>query len=142
MSSAVGKHFVFHCAPSARDFLLAKGPTSKFGARHLKRSIERHLVFPLSSLLATGQIEFGDLVTVDFDPETLEADVPEGEPRRAGEDRNETRIGSRLVGRGKTLWVVKIMSARGISILQTGVFCWSQSCKLAQCPGFWGSRAA
>ena len=70
MSSAVSRQFVFKCAASARDFLLEKGTDSKFGARHLKRSIERHLVFPLSSLLATGQIEFGDLVTLQFDPET------------------------------------------------------------------------
>ena len=39
----------------------------KFGARHLQRSIERHLVFPLSNLIATQQSQFGDLVTVDFD---------------------------------------------------------------------------
>ena len=39
----------------------------KFGARHLKRSIERHLVFPMSNLLATDQIQLGDLITVDFD---------------------------------------------------------------------------
>jgi ATP-dependent Clp protease ATP-binding subunit ClpA len=68
-SSAVNRHFVFQCARSARDFLLEEGTDSKFGARHLKRSIERHVVFPLSSLLATGQIELGDLVTLDFDPE-------------------------------------------------------------------------
>lgn len=67
MSSAVSQHFVFTCSPSARDFLLEEGTDSKFGARHLKRAIERHLVFPLSSLLATGQIEYGDLVTVHFD---------------------------------------------------------------------------
>src|SRR2546426_723541 len=70
MSSAVSRQFVFKCSRSARDFLLEEGTDSKFGARHLKRSIERHLVFPLSSLLATGQIEFGDLVTLDLDQET------------------------------------------------------------------------
>jgi ATP-dependent Clp protease ATP-binding subunit ClpB len=70
ISSAVSRHFVFTCAPSARDFLLEEGTDSKFGARHLKRAIERHLVFPLSSLLATGQIEFGDLVTLQFDRDT------------------------------------------------------------------------
>jgi ATP-dependent Clp protease ATP-binding subunit ClpA len=70
MSSAVSRQFVFNCTPSARNFLLAEGTDSKFGARHLKRSIERHLVFPLSNLLATGQIELGDLVTVSYDAES------------------------------------------------------------------------
>ena len=69
MSSAVTRQFVFSCTPSARDFLLQEGTDSRFGARHLKRSIERYLVFPLSNLLATEQIEFGDRVIIDCDPE-------------------------------------------------------------------------
>jgi ATP-dependent Clp protease ATP-binding subunit ClpB len=72
MSSAVSRQFVFRCAPSARDFLLEEGTDSRCGARHLKRSIERHLVFPLSNLLATGQIDLGDLVTIDHDAEDSE----------------------------------------------------------------------
>lgn len=66
MSAADGQ-FVFQCTEDARDFLLREGTDPKFGARHLKRAIERHLVFPLSNLLATQQIQLGDLVTVDFD---------------------------------------------------------------------------
>jgi ATP-dependent Clp protease ATP-binding subunit ClpB len=70
MSAAVSHQFVFNCTPDARNFLLEEGTDSKFGARHLKRSIERHVVFPLSNLLATGQIELGDLVTIDYATET------------------------------------------------------------------------
>ncbi len=62
-----GRQFVFRCTSTARDFLLREGTDMKFGARHLKRSIERHLVFPISNLLATDQIQLGDLITVDFD---------------------------------------------------------------------------
>jgi ATP-dependent Clp protease ATP-binding subunit ClpA len=62
-----GHQFVFRCTEPARDFLLQEGTDMKFGARHLKRSIERHLVFPMSNLLATQQIALGDLITVDFD---------------------------------------------------------------------------
>lgn len=58
--------FVFACTLAAREFLLREGTDDKSGARHLKRAIERHLVFPLASLLATHQITLGDLVTVDF----------------------------------------------------------------------------
>jgi ATP-dependent Clp protease ATP-binding subunit ClpA len=64
-----GEQFVFKCTLSARDFLLREGTDAKYGARHLKRAIERHLVFPLSNLIATHQIGLGDLVTVDFDGE-------------------------------------------------------------------------
>jgi ATP-dependent Clp protease ATP-binding subunit ClpB len=69
-SSATEKQFVFECTDAARDFLLREGTDTQFGARHLKRAIERHLVFPLSNLLATGQIALGDLLIVDCDPET------------------------------------------------------------------------
>src|SRR5438128_12656364 len=65
LSSAVTRQFVFRCTPGARDFLLEEGTDSRFGARHLKRSIERHLVFPLSNLLATDQVDLGDLVKID-----------------------------------------------------------------------------
>jgi ATP-dependent Clp protease ATP-binding subunit ClpB len=68
--TATGSQFVFKCTEPARDFLLREGTDTKFGARHLKRAIERHLVFPLSNLLATHQIELGDLITVDFDAES------------------------------------------------------------------------
>jgi ATP-dependent Clp protease ATP-binding subunit ClpA len=67
ISATDGRQFVFHCTMEARDFLLREGTDIKFGARHLKRSIERHLVFPISNLLATEQIQLGDLITVDFD---------------------------------------------------------------------------
>jgi ATP-dependent Clp protease ATP-binding subunit ClpB len=70
MSSAGTQQFIFQCAPGARDFLLREGVDTKSGARHLKRSIERHLVFPLSNLIATGQVGLGDLIRIDFDPET------------------------------------------------------------------------
>jgi ATP-dependent Clp protease ATP-binding subunit ClpA len=59
--------FVFELTPGAREFLLAEGTDLKYGARHLKRAIERNVVYPLASLLATGQIGLGDVVMIDFD---------------------------------------------------------------------------
>src|SRR2546429_2885657 len=40
-------HFVFRATQAAKDFLLREGTDLKYGARHLKRAIERHLVYPL-----------------------------------------------------------------------------------------------
>ena len=68
MTSVGERQFVFRCTQPAREFLLREGIDMKFGARHLKRSIERHLVFPLSNLIATSQIRLGDLIVVDYDP--------------------------------------------------------------------------
>jgi ATP-dependent Clp protease ATP-binding subunit ClpA len=41
--------------------------TLKYGARHLKRAIERHVVHPLANLLATDQVALGDVITIDRD---------------------------------------------------------------------------
>jgi ATP-dependent Clp protease ATP-binding subunit ClpB len=64
---AAGAHqFVFNCTPQVKNFLLAEGTDPKYGARHLKRAIEKHLVFPLANLVATGQVKLGDFVRVDM----------------------------------------------------------------------------
>ncbi len=63
---SAGTKFIFQCSDKARDLLLREGIDFKYGARHLKRAIERFLVYPLSNLVATGQIGLGDLVNVDL----------------------------------------------------------------------------
>jgi ATP-dependent Clp protease ATP-binding subunit ClpA len=62
---SAGTKFIFQCSDTAKDMLLKEGIDFKYGARHLKRAIERFLVYPLSNLVATGQVGLGDLVTVD-----------------------------------------------------------------------------
>lgn len=69
MQSA-GTKFIFQCSNNAKNTLLTEGIDFKYGARHLKRSVERHLVVPLSNLVATSQIGLGDLVFVDLDRQT------------------------------------------------------------------------
>jgi ATP-dependent Clp protease ATP-binding subunit ClpB len=59
--------FLFRVTPDGRDFLLQEGTDQRYGARHLKRAIERHVVYPLANLLATDQVNLGDLVCIDWD---------------------------------------------------------------------------
>ena len=59
--------FVFSCTDPVKKFLLQEGTDLKYGARHLKRAIERHLVFPLANLVATAQVKLGDFIRVDFE---------------------------------------------------------------------------
>ena len=66
-SSASGAPFVFSLTEPAKDYLLRMGTDMKYGARHLKRAIDRNLVHPLSNLIATDQVRGGDLIRVDFD---------------------------------------------------------------------------
>jgi ATP-dependent Clp protease ATP-binding subunit ClpA len=63
------RHFVFNLTDRAKDYLLEQGTDMKYGARHLKRAIERLLVQPLSNLIATEQVRGGDLIRVDYEPQ-------------------------------------------------------------------------
>src|SRR6266404_178714 len=71
--------FVFTCTQRVKDFLLKEGTDMNYGARHLKRAIERHLVFPLANLVATGQVKLGDFVRVDLLGESKLTFVKEAE---------------------------------------------------------------
>jgi len=66
LETAKGR-FLFRVTPAARQFLLKEGMDMKYGARHLKRAIERHIVYPLASLLATEQVAIGDVLSIDWD---------------------------------------------------------------------------
>jgi ATP-dependent Clp protease ATP-binding subunit ClpB len=61
--------FLFRVTTSGREFLLQEGTDQRYGARHLKRAIERHVVYPLANLLATDQVQLGDLVCIDWNRE-------------------------------------------------------------------------
>ena len=63
-SAAASEPFQLEVAEGARKLLLREGTDSTFGARHLKRAIERLLVQPLSNLMASGQIQRGDCIHV------------------------------------------------------------------------------
>jgi ATP-dependent Clp protease ATP-binding subunit ClpB len=68
MASTVNQ-FVFSCTSKVKSFLLHEGTDPKYGARHLKRAIERHIVFQLANLVATGQVKLGDFIRIDLSPE-------------------------------------------------------------------------
>jgi ATP-dependent Clp protease ATP-binding subunit ClpB len=57
--------FVFSCTAGVKQYLLQEGTDAKYGARHLKRSIEKNVVFPLANLVATSQVKLGDFIRID-----------------------------------------------------------------------------
>jgi ATP-dependent Clp protease ATP-binding subunit ClpA len=64
-----GGRFILRYTDRAKQFLLEEGTNAKYGARPLKRTIERSVVLPLSNLIATRQINEGDIVLVDLEQE-------------------------------------------------------------------------
>src|SRR2546426_9974231 len=89
LNSATATPFVFSLTEAAKDYLLHEGTDMKYGARHLKRAIDRALVEPLSNLIATGQVRGGDSIWVDFNPAlgclTFYRDGEDGEDMPADE---------------------------------------------------------
>ena len=59
--------FVLRVTRPAKHFLLQEGMDKRYGARHLKRALERHLVRPLANLLATEQVQPGDRLCINWD---------------------------------------------------------------------------
>ena len=65
IAGAVGQnHFTFRCTPEIKQWLLREGTDPKYGARHLKRVIEKNIVYGLANLVATGQVKGGDCVSI------------------------------------------------------------------------------
>src|ERR1019366_8274888 len=95
--------FLFRVTPAARRFLLQEGTDMKYGARHLKRAIEKFVVYPLANLLATEQIRFGDMLVVDWDGKSTHLSFQkEGEgavvPAAAKSTRSAAAAGAKATG--------------------------------------------
>jgi hypothetical protein len=77
LASANQKNFVFSLSEESKGYLLEQGTDERYGARHLKRSMERLLVQPISNLLATDQIQTGDWIRVELEAPAEAGAAPE-----------------------------------------------------------------
>src|SRR6476660_6226905 len=68
VSDSTTRPFWFRMTDNGREFLLEEGTDQRYGARHLKRAIERYLVSPLARLLGTEQLRAGDFLLIDRHP--------------------------------------------------------------------------
>jgi ATP-dependent Clp protease ATP-binding subunit ClpA len=68
ISDSTARPFLFRMTNKGRQFLLEEGTDQRYGARHLKRAIERYVVSPLARLLATEQVRPGDVLLIDRHP--------------------------------------------------------------------------
>jgi len=69
-TATAGKPFLINVTDSAKKLLLTQGIDLRYGARPLKRAIERLLVHPLSNLMASGQIQHHDRIRVTHNGES------------------------------------------------------------------------
>src|SRR5580693_2248812 len=68
VSDSTARPFFFQITNKGRQFLLQEGTDQRYGARHLRRAIERYVVSPLARLLATAQVGAGDVLIIDRHP--------------------------------------------------------------------------
>ena len=66
--SALGFSLVI--TDAAKDFIASKGYDVQFGARPLKRAIQKYLEDEMAELIIRATVEQGDRLTVDFDAES------------------------------------------------------------------------
>src|SRR5690606_23899364 len=67
MGRRIGDHV--HLTPGAIEFLVEQGYDQSYGARPLKRAIQRWIEDPLSERILAGDFSAGDEVEVDVAPE-------------------------------------------------------------------------
>ena len=64
-----GLGFSLVITDAAKDFIASKGYDVQFGARPLKRAIQKYLEDEMAELIIRATVEKGDKITVDFDAE-------------------------------------------------------------------------
>ncbi|MDH3744623.1 MAG: AAA family ATPase [Acidobacteriota bacterium] len=67
-----GMPLLIKLSDAARELLIDSGTNLRFGARPLRRAVERELVGPLSRLIAGATLEKGDVVHVEREEDRLE----------------------------------------------------------------------
>ncbi len=67
VNAGTTEEFTLILTHRAKEVLFSEGIDYRYGARHLKRAIERLLVYPLSSPTAPKQLRLGDVVVIDVD---------------------------------------------------------------------------
>ena len=68
---------------AARAWLARVGYDPVFGARPLKRAIQREVETPVARLIVAGQVRDGDTVRVDVAGDALRVEAVAGAPREA-----------------------------------------------------------
>ena len=88
--------YSFEITEAAKDYIASKGYDQQFGARPLKRAIQKYLEDPMAELIINSELLAGDTIAVDYDKEadkivttvkhpepTPEAEKPEAPEEKA-----------------------------------------------------------
>jgi len=90
------RHLTLHIGDDVKDFLAEQGYDSEYGARPMRRTIQRYLEDPLSSLIIKGEVRDGAELgaTLDIAAKEVRFHILEGSPNSGGEKKEEVLAGS------------------------------------------------
>jgi ATP-dependent Clp protease ATP-binding subunit ClpC len=77
---------------SARDFIVEKGYDSQFGARPLKRAIQKYVEDPLAEHIISANLNEGDSINLSYNSESseIEVKITKARKKKKSEDTSES----------------------------------------------------
>ncbi|HET8962375.1 MAG TPA: ATP-dependent Clp protease ATP-binding subunit, partial [Chitinophagales bacterium] len=84
-----GLGYTIKVSDEAKDFISDKGYDSQFGARPLKRAIQKYLEDPLAEEIIKANLSEGDVIDVDFDKEKEEIKIKVNKPKAKKSKKEE-----------------------------------------------------
>jgi ATP-dependent Clp protease ATP-binding subunit ClpC len=78
-----GLGYTIRVSDEAKDFISDKGYDVQFGARPLKRAIQKYLEDPLAEEIIRSNLSEGDIIDVDFDKEKEEIRIKTLKPKES-----------------------------------------------------------
>ena len=69
------KNIIMNVSPEAKNFLLEKGTDIKYGARPLRRAIQRYIEDELSDLILKSELQNGQTVNIDLKNNKLQFEI-------------------------------------------------------------------
>ena len=86
--------FSIELSEKAKDYIADKGFDAKYGARPLKRAIQKYLEDPLAEELIQSNLSPGDIINVNLDSKTSEILIKTGKKRKASSKKKEDESSS------------------------------------------------
>jgi ATP-dependent Clp protease ATP-binding subunit ClpC len=78
-----GLGYTIKVSEEAKDYISDKGYDVQFGARPLKRAIQKYLEDPLAEEIIKSNLSEGDIIDVDFDKAKEEIRIKINKPKEA-----------------------------------------------------------
>ena len=69
------KNIIMNVSPEAKNFLLEKGTDIKYGARPLRRAIQRYIEDELSDLILKSELQNGQTVNIDLKNKKIQFEI-------------------------------------------------------------------